>query len=248
MVQVRNVIAGILLLSALLLLFGCSSPKNLSDDVNDGGAGEVIDVSDKRGVDDSDTVTTTNATVSTKDELHNNTCVAEWICLSAKTKIYREGNCSFTLRQDCKFGCKNNTCGVAPVCTSGWNCDGNFYRGYRLESCEFEKKEKCEFGCDSGECLKEVVKNTTVVAEPVVEQKVVSSTMLNLGEIIVVKNHNVSIYAIDSEQVMLNVDGKKSKFLKQGEIFTRGDLSIVVEEILFQSYNNGKKMISYSVK
>jgi hypothetical protein len=153
------------------------------------------------------------------------------------------------LRQDCKFGCKNNTCAPAPVCTSGWNCDGNYYRGYRLESCEFTKKEKCDFGCTEGECIAESVKNATVeVAEPVVEQKTVSATILNLGETIILKNHNVSIYAIDSEQVMLSVDGKKSKFLKPGETFIRNDLSMVIEEIYFQSFNGGKRMISYSVK
>lgn len=248
MVVVRDVIVNILLLSALLLLFGCSSQEGVVDDVGEEDGGEVIDVLDKGVGDDSDIGTMANVTVSTKVELQNTTCVAEWICLSAKTKIYRETNCSFTLRQDCKFGCKNNTCGVVPVCTSGWNCDGNYYRGYRQENCEFVKKEKCEFGCKDAVCLNESVKEKTVAAEVVAEQKVVSSTILNLGEMIVVKNHNVTLYTLDDEQVMLSVDGKKSKWLKQGDTFTRGDLSIVVEEILFQSYNNGKKMISYSVK
>src|SRR3989338_2517061 len=132
MVVVRDVIVRFILLSALLLLFSCSSSEGVGDDLVDS-----VNVEDGgEGKDDSGIVPTINVTASAKVELQNTICVSEWICLSAKSKIYREGNCSFTKREDCKFGCKNNTCAPAPVCTAGWNCDGNYYRGYRLESCE----------------------------------------------------------------------------------------------------------------
>ena len=257
MVVVRDVIVRFILLSALLLLFSCSSPEGVGDDlvdsVNVEDGGEVIDVSDKEKKDDSDIVPTINVTASTKVELQNTTCVSEWICLSAKSKIYREANCSFTKREDCKFGCKNNTCGQAPVCTAGWNCDGNHYRGYRLESCEFTKKEKCEFGCKDAVCLAEPVVNTTVDDENAQTSGAGSAvatpawSTISSGETVVISNHNVSIYTMSDTVVMLIVDGKKSDWLKEGDTFKRNGFSLVIEEILFQSYKDGLKQVSYSV-
>ncbi len=244
---------------SVLLLFvflsGCTPESVTEIEVSDGGeVGQVAEVVIDSGL----SVTgekkgSVESTTITQSAVENKTlCVAEWICLSAKAKIYREGNCSFTLRQECKFGCKNNTCVPAPVCTSGWNCDGNYYRGYRLESCEFEKKEKCEFGCKDAVCLNESAAETkvegTVSSEPVatVESTPSASTLL-LGETVVIENRNVSIYTLTDEVVMLSVDGRKSGLIKQGGNYTREGLVIFIEEILFQPYNNGKKMITYRV-
>ncbi|GEM_PF-1930208 len=244
------------LLVLCVLLIGCSQSNTSENVTNEGGGVGNKVVDDSIGVVSAPVVSTDvdtkiSTAVSIKSKIENKTiCVAEWICLSAKTKIYREANCSFTLRQDCKFGCKNNTCAAAPVCTSGWNCDGNHYRGYRLESCEFEKKEKCEFGCKDAVCLNEQVVNTTAIAKEQGSAEVAKPVLstISLGETVVIENHNVSIYTMTNEQVMLSVDGRKSKLIKEGDSYTREDLTIVVGEILFQSYNNGLKQISYSVK
>ncbi len=175
-------------------------------------------------------------------------CSAQWVCLNSKTKIYRVQNCSFTQRVDCKFGCKNDSCAIAPVCKAGWNCDGNYYRGYRMESCEFIKREKCEFGCREGDCSVEVVENTsTIIVKTGVEEARPALATLNSGDMVLLKNHNVTIYTMTDEQVILIIDGRKSNLLKEGESVTRDDLTIVVEEILFQAYGEGKKMISYTV-
>lgn len=250
MVQKRFVFIFVILFAFILFSFGCGRETQI-DSVD---SGEILTPKDTSvsAVKDVGGLKT-DVKIDVKNDVVNistpmDKCVEEWICLNAKSKIYRSGNCSFIKREECKFGCKNNTCAPAPKCTVGWNCDGNYYRGYRLESCEFTKKEKCDFGCKDSECLAEP--NVTVTGTATSEMKTqdVKPALftISVGESAVISGHNVSIYTMSGTIVMLVVDGKKSDWLKEGETFTRNGFNLVIEEILFQEY--GTKQISYSVK
>ena len=165
--------------------------------------------------------------------------------------VYLNDDCSFGEKKDCTTICENDTCRPAKVCDVGFKCRDNDTFGYQKEDCSWIKKKECEAGCEKGDCV-EVDENVTVdVDEPVVEEEeeestpVVNFEQLSIGEEITLEEMPVSLYIIESERVKITIDGKNSNWLAEGESFTRNDLTVTVEEILFQEY--GIKAISYTV-
>lgn len=199
--------------------------------------------------------TVSSDTSETLNEASPASCVPGWKCISSKTKMFQEENCSLSKKQECKYGCKNDSCNPPPTCTTGIVCAGDYARGFRLESCDFQWKEKCEFGCQEGKCLAAPLpenKTTEAVAEKEEEAVKPAFSSLSLGEIVSIDAsgslHNLSIYTMTMDQVMIMIDGKKSDWLEEGGSYSRNGVTVIVEEILFQSYQNGKKMISYTLK
>ena len=178
-------------------------------------------------------------------------CEIGWKCISLSKMIYQNADCSFGEKKDCLTICENNTCRPAKVCDPGFKCINDEMFGYQKEDCTWIKKKSCEAGCEKGDCV-EVDENATVEEDLEVEEEeeeesepIVNYEQLNIGESVTLEEMSVSIYILEEDRVKLTVDGKNSNWLTEGEAFTRNDLTINVEEILFQKY--GTKAISYTV-
>ncbi len=175
-------------------------------------------------------------------------CNASWKCISSSTKAWQLENCSFAQRAECPLGCENDACKKGSTCIAGFKCKGSQVKGYQTESCAWISETKCEYGCLDAECLpKPNVTASTPIVEEVQAATPPPKPVLNLGETVEVGGKKLSIHQIESGQVQLAVDGKKSSWLAEGSTYTSGSLVITVHEIFFQSYGGGKKQISYSI-
>ncbi len=175
-------------------------------------------------------------------------CQEGWTCLSSSKKVYRYENCSFGERRDCKFGCSNNTCNPASVCTVGFKCQGDYYRGYQQESCDWINKENCEYGCVNATCKPK----PNVTQEETASESAPSSVsypMLKVGETASIgTNSTLRIYLIEEGQVRLQLDDWKTDWIIEGgNVSFRDGTMIIIKEILFQSYSNGVRAVSYKV-
>lgn len=175
-------------------------------------------------------------------------CNASWKCISSSTKAWQLENCSFAQRVECPLGCEDNACRKGSTCIAGFKCKGSQVRGYQTESCAWISETKCEYGCLDAECLpKPNVTASTSIVEEVPVAPPPPKPVLNLGETVEVGGKKLSIHQIESGQVQLAVDGKRSDWLTEGSTYTSGNVVITVHEIFFQSYEGGKKQISYSL-
>lgn len=174
-------------------------------------------------------------------------CTPHWDCLSSKFKAYQLENCSWTDKKECPLGCYNGTCRVSTeTCKRGWNCKGKYIRGFQLEACDWIQETKCEWGCENAECKPEPNETTTVESSSEEPQAAEPLPILKAGEIKVISGHNVSIYLIEEDQVKIQIDGKKSDWLEQGNSFTSSGLTITIQEIYYQAYGGGKQEITYN--
>ncbi len=181
------------------------------------------------------------------DQTESGDCEAGWRCISSGKMVYQNSDCSFGEKKDCNTLCENNTCRPAKVCDVGFKCYNDEQFGYQKEDCSWIKKKLCEAGCEKGDCV-DVDENATVEddeIEPDESVPVVVYEQLDLNDEIILEEMPVSLYILESDRVKITIDGKNSNWLAEGESFTRNDLTINVEEILFQKY--GTKAISYTV-
>ena len=238
--------AGITALFILLIfLFSCTT-KTISEN----------NASQKTAVMNDTQLNETNQTLLNQEINMNTTgCTAHWKCLSSSTKIYLLANCSFGQRQVCKFGCTNDTCSPAPVCSPGFGCSGQYYKGYQLEDCTFTSLTRCEYGCENAECKVEPNETTSTPPPSVVENSPPRPVMrtLQMGQVDEVSvggvKHNVSLYFLTVSQAKIQVDTLRSSWLKPGDTasFANG-MTIVLGDILFQSFPGGKQEVEYRVE
>lgn len=231
----RRGVLIVFVLIALVIVLGCGPEIALPSELSDNADNKTAASASKEGENETPLEEATP-------------CSAGWTCLSLSQKIYRHANCSFGQRSDCRYGCANETCRAPPTCTIGVVCSGNHYRGLQVETCEFNWKEKCEYGCAEGKCLPAPPPENASSGSALIDegpQPMIS--ILAVGEMQEISGHNVSIALITEDQVMLSVDGRRSDWLMEGTVYIRGDLSLTIQEILFQSYSGGKRQIGYMV-
>lgn len=222
------ILIGVLVL--LLLIVGCGQNSDTNSGTGDGSE-DVIDLN---------------------REPKPLVCVPGWKCSDSKTKAYQLENCSYMDAKTCPLGCANNTCNVAELCTPGWKCKGDYYRGYQTEGCDWIKKTRCDNGCVNATCsdtpIEPVEETATAEEEPA---PVITYSILSMGQIATITaneaEHNLSIYNIGEEGVIIDLDGKKSAWLTDNSNYTSNGVKIIVDSVLFQNYPGGKKEISYRI-
>ena len=180
-------------------------------------------------------------------------CASEWVCINSDTKIFRLQNCSFAQRQDCKFGCANNTCKLAPVCSPGFTCHGTYSKGYQQSDCSWISETKCEYGCKDAKCLGKPNETIVAVSTSTPAPVAASWPYLSVGEKVEVSTnntvYNMSIYILDPDRVQMKLGEKKSDWLSEGESyhFFYG-VTITIKEILFQSHEGGIRKVGYELE
>ena len=199
---------------------------------------------------------------STAKDLLSTACTEGWACLDSTQKIHRLANCSFAQRETCKFGCFNDTCKPALICTSGFTCKNNLERGYRLEDCSWTSRSKCEFGCKEGVCVPKSNESEETSSASAMGSGAQSSSSLpqlnyptlKIGEKTAItvgeREYNLSIYILEPEKVKLQLDTFKSNWITDGGNYTFGfaGVNIFIRGIFFQSFEGGKREITYEVK
>ena len=184
-------------------------------------------------------------------------CTDGWVCLTSTQKLHRLANCSFAERENCKFGCFNDSCKPAPVCTSGFKCKNKLEKGYQLEDCSWISRTKCNFGCQDAVCVPESnvtdAPSDSGTASPA-PPAAPSYPMIAVGERKVItvgeKEHNLSIYLLEPDQVKLQLDVFKSEWILEGGNYTFGSAGVTftIKGIFFQSFEGGKREVTYEVK
>lgn len=183
-------------------------------------------------------------------------CLPRWDCLSSIYKAYQLGNCSWVDRQECRLGCVAGACREAKVCTRGFKCLNEYTRGLQIESCEWIIKKPCSWGCADGVCQSKP--NATLVDETEAAEKeepsvppLEKSYLLPVGaeDAIEFKNQQyiLSTVLLESARVQIEINGRRSNWLKEGDSFAYNGIKITVVEILFQPYEEGTQAISYQV-
>jgi len=191
-------------------------------------------------------------------------CTPNWICISRDFKMYQDENCVTSQKKKCTLGCINGTCKAAKICASGFKCRDDFTRGFQNEGCQWTDDVKCDWGCDNNKCLPMPenatlvnetvdVENVTVEEEVVEEEAVIESIFtVSIGEEKTINvnsvEYSISVYNIEADQARLNVNDRRSGWLKENQNFTYGsELIIYIKEILFQSFPGGKKTVGYTI-
>ncbi|MBI2666118.1 hypothetical protein HYX13_00750 [Candidatus Woesearchaeota archaeon] len=252
----------ILLLIFPIFLFSCQVPVKEMD-----GASNTTEIASEIKEKTSE-ISPDNLIVDSKESLPSSSlpsstspsstqCTDGWVCLTSTQKLHRLANCSFAEREICKFGCVNDSCQPAPVCTSGFKCKSKYEKGYQLEDCSWMSRSKCEFGCENAVCIEKsnVTENnpssqTSSPAPP----SAPSYPIIALGEKKVItvddKEYNLSIYILEPDQVKLQLDSFKSNWIPELGNYTFGSVgvNIFVRGIFFQSFEGGKKEVTYEVK
>ncbi len=185
-------------------------------------------------------------------------CTAGWKCMSSRKKIYQLANCSFGERIDCPLGCENDACVVrTETCDSGFMCKDDFTIAFQTESCSWIRETECEWGCEDGECrleaesvAEQVDEPSSAVDEEEQEERIQLST-LRMGESTTVEvdgvEHSISLYLIQAGEVKMKIDDERSEWMNEGDSFSYDGVTIVVEEILFQSFDGGIRQVGYRV-
>ena len=78
-------------------------------------------------------------------------------------------------------------------------------------------------------------------------------TVINLGETQALTEgdiqHNISIYLLELSRVRMKLDRQKSEWMEiDGEFNHSSGLRITIEDISFQPYQGGTKIVTYIVK
>lgn len=249
------------LLILTLILFGC-------DVAEESGLGEEIDVGVEKEVEEpaieEDVEESGKETFVEEEE---GLCTSGWKCISKWYKAYQLADCSWKDKKECTLGCVNGTCVAAETCASGFKCINENEKGFQTETCSWIKTKKCDWGCEDGECKPASTENETAdgtvnqttseeeeaeeeIAEEAVEEDV-KMLYLNAKDVIEVdgEEHNLSIYNIELDWVRLDIDGKKTGWLGEGDNFTSvSGVTIIIKEILFQPYVGGTKAVGYTVE
>ena len=180
-------------------------------------------------------------------------CTPQWRCISSRIKAYQLGNCSFTSRLECPLGCFNDSCRIAQTCTPGFGCVNDHIKGYQMESCQWTSETNCDWKCENGECISKPENYTEPAAEsPNTAPAPISMRSVAIGgtDNITVNgvDYSVSIYALEPDRVRMVVDDLRSDWVMEGDtvIFSNG-VTLVVKEILFQSFSGGKRQVGYTV-
>ena len=203
------------------------------------------------------------------EEITATACSAHWECLDENYKYYLLENCTRTEVSKCDLGCINGTCKGAESCSAGFKCIDQDRKGYQKEDCSFINKETCQWGCVDGKCNPKPANATnqsTASASPVpknsyaaenqedgVVEEDKTTYILKWGEQGEIESsgtkHNISIYNLEPEYVIVEVNDIKSDQILEGGNFTYGNIGITlqIKSILFQAYAGGKREIEYSI-
>ncbi|MBT4538865.1 hypothetical protein HOI26_00415 [Candidatus Woesearchaeota archaeon] len=174
-------------------------------------------------------------------------CVPGWKCIEDE-KAYLNEDCSWSDRLTCPLGCEEGECIKGEVCEVGFKCKDENVKGYRLESCSWTTITECEWGCENAKC------NLEPEPEEIVKIVEVSSAIKNLeiGDINVATigetEYNITIYDLNQNYVILHINDADSEEILEGGNFTYQDLTVFVEAIYFQPYENGAREIQYSLE
>lgn len=215
------------------------------------------------------TTETGTSTGNTTTEISVDGCAPQWECVDENYKAYVLADCTRTQVSKCERGCFNGTCIAAPTCTVGFKCIDEKRKAYQKEDCSFINKKSCDWGCDKDKCQEkpanasnETAASATAPAAPTtsyaaeneegqVEKEDKTRYSLKFGEQqeleISGTKHNVSIYNLETDRVILKVNGIKSEWIGQGGNFTYGNIgaTFYIESILFQTY--GTKAIDFTI-
>lgn len=181
-------------------------------------------------------------------------CEPKWKCIGSDTKAFQLENCSFTDRKECPLGCFNDTCRIKEACVVGFKCKDKTTKGFQTEGCRWISETKCEWKCENAECVpkpenlteEEIVEVEEPAPAPVV---ITPENRLALGETVTIVsggvNYELSIYILEPERVKLKLNTQKSDWMAEGDTatFFGGSVSITVNEILFQSHDEGVKAV-----
>lgn len=183
-------------------------------------------------------------------------CEPKWKCISSNIKAFQLENCSFTDRKECPLGCFNDTCKIKEACVSGFKCKGETIKAFQTEGCYWMSETRCDWKCVNGECIPRPENATedeageeAASATPTAPVAVTPENRLALGETKTITkggvDYELSIYIIEDGRVRLKLGAQKSDWLAEGEkaSFLGGNVSIAVEEILFQPYDGGVKAV-----
>ena len=184
--------------------------------------------------------------------LPNGSCSPRWGCISSIYKAYQLENCSWTQKVECELGCMEGECRTAKTCTRGFKCQEENYRGLQDENCQWILTQYCKFGCSDGQCLTESnVTYTEAAALPTIAPPLVKiyDLPVNAEDLIEFrqKEYLLSIYILESDRVRLEINGRRSDWLKEDDSFVYSRVNITIVYILFQQFEGGTREISYKV-
>lgn len=180
-------------------------------------------------------------------------CSSGWYCPSERHKAYRFDNCTNRNLERCDYGCLEGGCKKRPysnvTCTSGFKCKNADTKAFQLESCSWESAVACEYGCEAGKCLPKPNGTSSGTTPEPEEASVVYTTLKPGEEQQLAGNHTIRIYLLEEGRVKIKVDGLRSDWLEEGmnAPFSTG-VTVIIGEILFQSYEGGVKQVGYVVK
>ncbi|MBT3813801.1 hypothetical protein HOE37_03830 [Candidatus Woesearchaeota archaeon] len=236
--MIKKIILLFMVFIFSLLLVSCDS---VEDDTN-----ETDDSVDVDAVNDSNEESETEVAGD---------CQAGWVCLSSDKMVYRNSDCTFGDKKDCKTSCVDGVCKPAEVCDVGFKCIDESRRGYKKEDCGWIKKEDCDFGCLDGKCnpMPENYTEPVEVVEPVDDDeeaenptlllKVGETTQITVGDV----EHNVTLYILSEEGARIIIDDHKSNFVAMGENLTYGGVKLNIIEITYQAYAGGIQEMVYTI-
>ena len=196
---------------------------------------------------------TTNKMITLSNGTKIAACVPHSGCISSIYKAYQLENCSWVDRKECALGCVEGECKAAQTCTRGYKCHGTRKRGLQIESCEWIIEEDCLYGCENAECLPKP--NVTEVVEEVVEEDLAlpleKTYLLPEGAEDLIEyegnEYVLGIRILEIDRVRLNIDGKRTDWLKEDDSVVRGGINVTIVDILFQPYEGGTRAISYKI-
>ena len=262
--------AGIVILLVLLLfVWSCASTPPIdqitadgSTNESEGGESEAADSIESGSETDQpsnlgESPATVNASGTASGANNPGEC-GGWRCISSKTKIYQNPDCTFGERKDCYYGCDQNDCRVPPTCEPGWKCATSATRAYQERDCTWIQETKCPSGCQEGDCV--AVSNTSATASGETgstDQNQPPATKsyetLSLGTTIQItvegKEYSLRIMNLEADRVKLQVGDYRSDWLQEGGFFlTQDEVKITVHEIFFQPYQGGRQEITYEAQ
>lgn len=183
-------------------------------------------------------------------------CTPRWKCSTSTSLAYLDEKCDWVNETPCKFGCINHSC---QICSVGFRCKDNNTLAYLNEDCSWNQTKNCADGCLNGSCLifeKGIVTEPEEAVNETVEEIVKEGVSvkgiytLNYGEKIWLKindvKYNLSIHNLDFNQVKIAVNGLKGDWQAKNNSFVLvNGINMTVNEIYFQPYAEGMKMIEF---
>lgn len=240
--MVKIILLGLLVLTVLILM-GCNTFRTEDTAVNQTVLNESIGV--------------TNESVLNNTIINSaGACTPQWRCISSQLKAYQLANCSFTSKLKCPLGCFNDSCRVAETCTPGFGCVNDHIKGYQMESCQWASQTNCDWKCENGECVPKPENYTEPESAATSTEPAASASpprySLAAGSIDNITvggiGHSISIYAIEPARVRIVVDDLRSDWATEGSTITFSNgVTLVIKEILFQSFSEGQRKVVYTV-